>query len=223
MRRSLLKHERLLQLKNAGLNTVDFLWYPPGMINLKEISDFFKKHGRISFRQYTNDQKVGNLPEIFDVHDLYELLNFIQINRRADSYMIVNQGVDMDEETIRGCFRWFDFYAFGIEYFIGPGNPRKIEKKTSLELVQIYGDTEYGFDLGKCNNWDGKYSGLLKELVQITRSFLTRIRPLIIEFEWHASPIGWKPDYWLFWEWRIDHLSEQKRLEKIADLFIKPT
>ena len=29
MRRSKLKHERLLQLKNAGLNTVDFLWYPP--------------------------------------------------------------------------------------------------------------------------------------------------------------------------------------------------
>ena len=174
----------------------------------REIQEFFEKHGRISFRQYTDDPRIGALPEMFDSRDLNELLDFVRANRRPDSYMIVNQGVDMNEETIRGCFRWFDLYAFGIEFFIGQGNPRKIEKKTREELVQIYGDAEFGFDFGKCINWDGYYSGLLKELVLMTRSFLANVRPMIIEFEWHASPIGWKPDNWLFWEWRIEHLTD---------------
>lgn len=62
-----------------------------------------------------------------------------------------------------------------------------------------------GFDAGRCHNWNGCYSGLFKELALMTRSFLTKVRPLIIEFEWHAEKIGWKPDNWLFWEWRIEH------------------
>src|SRR3989344_3526688 len=162
--RSPLKHERLLQLKNAGLNTVDFLWYPPLAMNQKEIQEFFEKHRRISFRQYADDPRVGALPEIFDVRDLDELLNFVKANRRANSFMIVNQGVDLDEDIPRGCFRWFDLYAFGIEFFIGPGNPRRIEKKKDSELIQIYGDIESGFEHSRCRNWDGAYSGLLKEL-----------------------------------------------------------
>lgn len=205
MRRSPLKHVRLLQLKQAGLNTVDFLWFPPGQLDRFAIQKFFEKHGRISFRQFSDDPRVGNLPEIFDVRNLNQLLDFITANRRFNSYVIINQGVDLEQNTIRGCFSWFDFYRFRIEFFIGQGNPRKIEKKTADELTEIYGDADAGFDLGRCLNWNGNYSGLLKELVIMTRPFLTAVRPLIIEFEWHTSPIGWKPSNWLFWEWRIEH------------------
>lgn len=137
MQRSPLKHERLLQLKKAGLNTVDFLWYPPGRLNKKEIANFFDKHRRISFRQFKEDGRVGNLREVFDVRNLDLLLDFIRTNRHPDSYAIVNQGVDLDADTIRGCLRWFDLYAFGIEFFIGQGNPRKIEKKTERDYSDI--------------------------------------------------------------------------------------
>src|SRR3989344_588812 len=222
MQRSPLKHVRLQQLKDAGLNTVDFLWYPPGKLNEQEVADFFERHRRVSFRQFKEDGRVGNLREIFDVRNLDPLLSFIKANRHADSYAIVNQGVDLKANTIRGCFRWFDLYAFGIEFFIGQGNPRRIEKKKDSELIQIYGDIESGFEHSRCRNWDGAYSGLLKELGQMTSSFLTGFRPIIIEFEWHTSQLGWKPDNWLFWEWRIEHLPEHKYSERLAKFFSEP-
>ena len=65
MQRSPLKHVRLKQLKDAGLNTVDFLWYPPGKLNEQEVADFFERHRRVSFRQFKEDGRVGNLREIF--------------------------------------------------------------------------------------------------------------------------------------------------------------
>lgn len=96
------------------------------------------------------------------------------------------------------------------------------QKVSASELIQIYGDIENGFDYQRCRNWDGAYSGLLKELGQMTRSFLTSVRPIIIEFEWHTSCLGWKPDNWLFWEWRVEYIPGQERLDKIAELFVWP-
>lgn len=206
MRRSLLKHERLLQLKNAGLNTVDFLWFPPGVLDEGGVLRFFEKHGRISFRQYTADPTVGNLPGIYDVEKLESVFDFIKAHRRNDSYAIINQGVETDQNNIRGCLSLFDFYCFRVEYFVGQGNPRKIERKTSEELTEIFGDIDTGFDFPRCHNWRGDYSGLFKELVIMTRAFLTDARPLILEFEWRPEAVGWKPDFWLFWEWRIENL-----------------
>lgn len=55
----------------------------------------------------------------------------------------------------------------------------------------------------------------------MTRSFLTGVRPIIIEFEWHASQLGWKPDNWLFWEWRVEHLPGQAWLNRVAESFSK--
>lgn len=84
-------------------------------------------------------------------------------------------------------------------------NPRKIERKTSDELTEIFGDIDKGFDFSKCRNWDGYYSALFKELVIMTRTFLADARPLILEFEWRPEAVGWKPDFWLFWEWRVEY------------------
>lgn len=210
MQRSSLKHRRLLQLKKAGLNTVDFLCYPPGRLNEEEIERFFDKYGRISFRQFAADPRIGNMEEKYDMTDLAEFLDFVRAHRSPFGYALINQGVDVLARTIRGCFRWFDFYAFGIEFFVGPGNPRKIEKKTAQELIEIFGDIECGFDASKCHRWDGSCSGLFKELASMTRGFLTAVRPIIIEFERHADPLGWKPDNWLFWEWRIENLPSPK-------------
>jgi hypothetical protein len=217
MQRSPLKHRRLLQLKGAGLNTVDFLCYPPGKLDEKEIEELFKRHGRISFRQFAADPRVGNMDEKYDMTNLTKFFDYVKAHRAPFGYALINQGVDLDAHTIRGCFRWFDLYSFGIEFFIGPGNPRRIEKKTSEELIEIFGDVEYGFDAGKCHLWDGSYSGLLRELALMTRSFLTAVRPIIIEFEWHASPLGWKPDRWLFWEWRLAPADPREEMD--ADIW----
>lgn len=203
MRPSPLKHIRLLQLKQAGLNTVDFLCYPPGKLNKAAIQRLFEKHGRISFRQFAADSRVGNMREKFDVADLEKFFAFVKANRSPYGYALINQGVDLKAHTIRGCLWWLDLYKFRIEYFVGPGSPRWIEKKGKEALIEIPGDADEGFDTSHTQNWDGRYSGLFKELIIQTRSFLTNIRPVIIEFEWHATPLGWKPDRWLFWEWRL--------------------
>lgn len=199
--RSPLKHKRLLQLKGAGLNTVDFLCYPPGQLNIKEIKELFRKHGRISFRQFVADSRIGNMREKFDMTDLGEFFAFVKANRSPYGYALINQGVDLEANTIRGCLWWLDLYKFRIECFVGPGSPRWIEKKGKETLIEIPGDADEGF--GHTQNWNGDYSGLFKELIIQTRGFLTDIRPLIIEFEWHTTPLGWKPSHWLFWEWRL--------------------
>ena len=158
----------------------------------------------------------------YDMTNLEEFFEFVRLNRSPIGYALINQGVDTEDRAVRGFLSWLDFYSFGVEFFLGEGTPREIEKKGMSELCQLFGDVEYGIDLKKCLNWDGNYAWLFRELAQMTRKFLMSVRPLIIEFEWHHVPTGWRPDNWIFWEWRVEHSPEQNYATKMAKIFSKP-
>ncbi len=137
-----LKHVRLQQLEDAGLNVADFICWAPGCLNIEELKTFLEKHGRISCRHFHEDEKAHfKCPVLYDQTDLKTIIDFCSEHNKQ-FYTLCNEAIKLDDSICAGNILVLNEETFFVEYFNGSGTPRDIETKGPSEL-KVYNKSGY--------------------------------------------------------------------------------
>lgn len=192
-----LKHERLNQLLQSGINVAPFICFAPGKLDEITLRNFFEKYGKISCRHfYADESKKFACPVLYEQTDWWKIIEFVREHNKT-YYTLCNEAIALQDSTYAGniIFHIGD-RSYTVEYFEGYGTPRDIEKKNQNQIrifQKVFGEPA-----------PNDAPQALKELVARLGSFkkLTEIRPLVMEFSLYPYPIGINKVNYVCWEWR---------------------
>lgn len=190
-----LKHIRLKQLYDAGFNIADFVYFPPGQLDLKLVRKLFEKHGRISLRHFHSEEYKHFACPFFPEQDNWDTIQKLATEHNQEYHCLYNETIDPKDAIFTGCIVLEDDRTYFVEYFKGPGTPRDIEHKTDADgLIRFR--REIGIPM------DSDTPEALKRFAACFRNFLPLTRPLLIEFQIYSYPIGLRQTHDIVWEWR---------------------
>lgn len=193
-----LKHIRLQQLADESFNVPVFHYWLRGELKnrISELEDFWKKHGRISLRNVTEEKILDQTPKLpvkYDQSDWDSISDFC-LRHNEQYHTLVNEALPLRDSLMAGNIILLDSERYVVSYFEGYGTPRDVDDKPSSEL-KIY----------LCSSRDqapGWAPRQLEELVPRLQMFRTDFRPITFEFSRYPYPVGLLQGQEVFWEWR---------------------
>lgn len=224
-----LKHIRLEQLHQAGINVADFICFPPRTLRGREeeLRAFFAKHGTISCRHFHENEKVYfKCPVKYDQTDFDTILAFCLANNEGNNeaktafYTLCNEAINVKESICAGNILVLNEYSVWIEYFYGPGTPRDTESKGPDELKT------YGKTMGQPAEGNRPPDAVLRMAVEARGFRALANKAYILEFSLYPYPIGRNQTHIICWEWRWGWLHYQMQanrylldqLKKVGDI-----
>lgn len=195
-----LKNVRLKQLVDARFNCPDFLSFLRGELNVVEnvakLKEFWKKHGRITLRNFKEERLLDPTPKLPVAYDKSEwtfILAYCKTNNQQ-YHTLVNEALPLSDSRIAGNILLCDEENHAVSYFEGHGTPRYIDEGRAVELKgyrQRFG--------GKTPQWVPQE---IEELVAQLREFRPDFRPMIVEFSIYPYAVGTCKRREILWEWR---------------------
>ncbi len=198
-----LKHVRLQQLHNAGLNVSDFICFAPNTLKEREeeLRAFLEKYKHISCRHFHADEKkYFKCPVLYDQTDLETILAFCSEHNKT-FYTLCNEAINTQESECAGNVLVHDENNWFIEYFYGPGTPRDVEK--NVDKLKTYSKS-----LGSPAQGDRPPEAVLRFAFE-ARKFRPLNKAYILEFSLYPYPIGRNQTHVVCWEWRWGWLHYQ--------------
>ena len=197
-----LKHVRIKQLHDTGLNVADFDCWAPGQLNPDELKVFLEKHKRISCRHFHADEKkYFKCPVLYDQTDFATILAFCSEHNKT-YYTLCNEAINLKDSICAGNILVNDENNYFIEYFYGPGTPRDIESKGPDELKT------YSKSFGEPSRGEKPLDEVLC-MAFTARKFQPLNKAYIVEFSVYPYPIGRNKTTIICWEWRWGWLHYQ--------------
>ncbi len=200
-----LKHIRLEQLYKAGFNIADFICFAPNTLRGRknELKKFFKKHRRISCRNFHSDERAHfKCPVRYDQNDFDTILEFCLSNNegqneeKAAFYTLCNEAIKLEDSTCAGNVLIQDKNSFIAEFFYGKGTPRDIDLKPFNE-IKSYRKSGYLPAEGD------KPSDDVLRFIKTAKDFKAFAdKPYLLEFSVYPYPIGKRQTNVICWEWR---------------------
>ncbi len=191
-----LKHIRLQELLDAGINCPPFLYWLRGEIKIGELKDFWKKHGRISLRTVTEEinlQPTPKLPVAYDKSDWGFITGFC-IEHNIKYHTLVNAALPLEDSLLAGNIILLDPDHYIVSYFEGYGTPRDVDDKDFSEL-KVY--------LRSFGNLVPAWAPpQIDEIIGKLKEFKPDFRPITFEFSIYPYPVGVLKRHEVFWEWR---------------------
>ncbi|MBI2109384.1 MAG: hypothetical protein HYT93_04425 [Parcubacteria group bacterium] len=190
-----LKHLRLQELAHAGFNCADFRFWLRNELSVEELTVFFARHGRISLRNFTEEdplKETPKLPVAYDVDSIDTVLRFC--NKHNENYhTLVNEALPLKDSLLAGNIVLLDNARYLVSYFKGYGTPRDVDEKTSELHVFL---RRFG---SRAPDWAPESLRLLGDQLA---SFRSDFRPMTIEFSLYPYPVGVLKRSEVLWEWR---------------------
>lgn len=191
-----LKHVRLQQLYEAGLNCPPFRFWLRGELNPEELQEFLRMHGRISLRNFTEERILDPTPELpvaYDRSDWNFILDFCRRYNRQ-YHTLVNEALPLSDSLLAGNVIVLDAERYMVAYFEGYGTPRDVSAKVSSELKVYLRPFDAPAPQGVPQQ--------IEEIVAKVRAFRPDFRPITFEFSIYPRPVGLRGTPEIFWEWR---------------------
>lgn len=189
-----LKHIRLQQLEEAGLNIADYVCFPRGQLDTSQLKEFCEKHIKVSCRHF-HENEDRHFKGPFEMGVETEKAVQFCITHNSEWWTLCNEFLPKETTGFSGNILLIDDRNYTVEYFEGCDSPRMIESKSAKELKMF--SREFGKPLPK----DAPIE-LVETAVNCGR-FLRYIRPIILEFNIYPYPVGRHKLHSIFWEWRI--------------------
>lgn len=210
-----LKHKRLEQLSQAGLNVADFICFHPRTLvgREEELKVFFAKYGRVSCRHFHDDEsKHYKCPVLYDEANIKNILAFCREHNQT-YYTLCNEAFTLSDSIFAGNILIRSKREYAIEYFSGEGTPRDIE---SINPARIkYFERIFG------NPMPSDIPETIQNLRVSLNNFAEtlQVTPVIIEFSVYPYPIGRLKSYVICWEWRKGwlHYAMQHNITLMAE------
>lgn len=190
-----LKHRRLQELAEAGFNCPDSQFWLRGQLNTTELREFFKRYGRISLRNFTEENALAETPKLpvaYGRNDWGFIEEFCERNN-ALYHTLVNQFLPPDESLVAGNIILLDSKRYAVSCFEGSGTPRDVDDKISE--LKVY---QRNF-VDSPPTWVPR---TLEELVAQLRKFHPNFRPMTVEFSIYPYAVGMRARPDILWEWR---------------------
>ena len=97
-----LKHRRLEQLHGAGFDIADFACWAPEQLDPKELRAFLAKHGRISCRNFHQNEKTHfKCPVLYDQTDHETVLAFCSKHNKT-YFTLCNEAIKLKDSICAG-------------------------------------------------------------------------------------------------------------------------
>lgn len=206
-----LKHVRLQQLHDSGLNVADFICFRPQILKGREeeLKAFLKKHGRISCRHFHSNEKTHfKCPVLYDQTDFDTVLAFCMANNYGENeyktpfYTLCNEAIVLEDSVCAGNILTHDEHNWFIEYFYGPGTPRDVEK--NVDKLKTYSKT-----FGTPAKGERPPEEVLRLAYKARKFEALQNKAYILEFSLYPYPIGRRQTNIICWEWRYGWLHYQ--------------
>lgn len=212
-----LKHIRLQQLYDFGLNVANFICFPPHTLRGREeeLKVFLAKHGTISCRHFHQDERNHfKCPVKYEQTDFDTILAFCLANNEGDNetktafYTLCNEAINLKDSICAGNILVLNDKAYCIEYFYGPGTPRDIEENP--DKLKTYGKIE-----GQPAEGEKPPDGVMRMVLGARKFKALANKAYILEFSLYPYPVGLNQTNIICWEWRWGWLHYQMQANRI--------
>lgn len=184
-----LKHIRIQQCAEAGLNVPPYLYWLRGQFKESELVKFMDIHPRVSWRNYTEEKYGEPSPQLpVDYGLTLNVLKDRCFPYNQLYHTLVHPFLPLDQSLYSGNIILMNRENYMASLIKGFGTPRSADQPDRETLVF---KTKLGAPIP---DWAPPS---LVDMSEQLRNFMPEKRPITLEVSFYPKPIGT-----VFWEWR---------------------